>query len=292
MAADRAARPYTTTADTDRRTGPESCPFCDGHEAETPPETARTGPGDPDTPGWRVRVVPNLYPIVGTPDHGDATGAHEVIILSPDHDRDFSRLEPDQAVEAFTVLRDRARVHLADGRAYLIAFVNHRRAAGASIEHPHAQLVAPDTPASAVIAMTERFTTDLIARETADARRNGLVIVDGPAMAWCPWASWSPYLVRVAHRSTRARFEEATDAEIEVVVHALQAALVRVTTVLGDVAYNLVVHSAPPAIHAGEMHWHVEVIPRTSVVAGFELGSGIYANSVAPEQAAAYLRGD
>jgi Galactose-1-phosphate uridylyltransferase len=292
VAAERSARPYTTAVNPDLRTGPDACPFCEGHEDRTPPETYRTGDGEPDTTGWRVRVVPNLYPIVGAPETGDATGAHEVVILSPDHDRGFAQLERDQAVEALTVVRDRARVHLAAGRAYVSAFINHGRGAGASIEHPHAQLVAPDAPSNAVSAMTARFSTDLIAREMADARRTELVVVDGPAIAWCPPASWSPYLLRVAHRSTRARFDEATDAEIRVVADALHGALGRIDAVLGNVPYNVVVHGAPPAVRAAEMHWHLEVVPRTSVVAGFEIGSGIYANSVAPEQAAGFLRGD
>ena len=292
MAAERSARPYTTALSPDLRTGPESCPFCEGHEDRTPPETYRTGDGDPDASGWSVRVVPNLYPIVGTVEHGDATGAHEVVILSPAHDAGFGGLDLEQAVEVLTVVRDRARVHLGAGRAYVSAFLNQGRRAGASIEHPHAQLVAPDAPAEAVAAMTARFSTDLIAREIADARRTGLVVVEGPALAWCPPASWSPYLMRVAHRSTRARFDEATDAEIRVVAASLRGALGRVLAVLGDVAYNVVVHSAPPAVRVAEMHWHLEVVPRTSVVAGFEIGSGIYANSVAPEQAAAFLRGE
>ena len=291
VAAERSARPYTTTANPGLRTGPDTCPFCEGHEDRTPPETYRTGDGAPDAPGWRVRVVPNLYPIVGTPATGDATGAHEVVILSPDHDRGFAQLEPDQATEVLIVVRERARVHLAAGRAYACAFLNHGRGAGASIEHPHAQLVAPDAPSDAVAAMTARFSTDLVAREMADARRAELVVIDGPAIAWCPPASWSPYLMRVAHRSTRARFDEATDAEVGVVADALRGSLGRIHTVLGDVPYNVIVHSAPPEARAAEMHWHLEVVPRTSVVAGFEIGSGIYANSVAPEQAAAFLRG-
>jgi UDPglucose--hexose-1-phosphate uridylyltransferase len=290
VAADRAARPYTTTEPADQRSGPEHCPFCPGHEDRTPPETCRTGDGAPETPGWRIRVVPNLYPIVGASEAGDATGAHEVVILCPDHDRDLAALDDDQVVELFTVLRDRVRFHLAGGRAFAVAFVNHGRAAGASIEHPHAQIVAPDALAAPVVAMTDRFTTDLVAAELAVARRTDLVVVDGPAPAWCPPASWSPYQLRVAHRSTRARIDDATDAELAVVAKGTRDALVAVHRALPGAPYNVVVHSAPPELPAREMHWHVEIVPRTSVVAGFELGSGVFANSVAPEQAARLLR--
>jgi UDPglucose--hexose-1-phosphate uridylyltransferase len=152
--------------------------------------------------------------------------------------------------------------------------------------------VAPDRPAEAVIAMTERFTTDLVAAELAAARRAGLVVLDGPAPAWCPPASWSPYQLRVAHRSTRARIDEATDAELAVVARGTRDALAAVATALPGAPYNVVVHSAPPGVPTREMHWHVEIVPRTSVIAGFELGSGIFANSVAPEHAARLLRGE
>ena len=150
--------------------------------------------------------------------------------------------------------------------------------------------MAPDRLADGVVAMTERFETDLIAAELAVARRTDLVVVDGPAPAWCPPASWSPYQMRVAHRSTRARIEDATDAELAVVARGTRDALASVHRALPGAPYNVLVHSAPPGVTAREMHWHVEVVPRTSVLAGFELGTGVFANSVAPEQAARMLR--
>ncbi len=289
VAADRAARPHTTAPEP-AGSGPETCPFCPGHEAQTPPETFRTGDGEPDSPGWRIRVVPNLYPIVGAPEHGDASGTHEVVILSPDHERDFSALSSAAATEVLVTLRDRSATHLAAGAAFSSVFVNHRRPAGASIAHPHAQIVTPDQLAEPVAAMTSRFATDLVAKELTSARRSGLTVVEGPADAWCPPAAWSPYVTRVAHRSTRARFDEATDAELGVVAAALLEALGRIERLLGAVPYNLIVHSAPPEVAPRDMHWHVEIVPRISVVAGFELGSGVWANSVAAEQAAALLR--
>src|SRR5690349_11176166 len=114
-----------------------SCPFCEGNESETPPEVARIGSGAPNTPGWTVRVVPNLYPIVGD----GIDGAHEVIVLSPEHGHDFGALSREAAIDVFATLRDRSRFHLERGSAYAQPFVNYGRTAGASIEHPHAQLV-------------------------------------------------------------------------------------------------------------------------------------------------------
>jgi UDPglucose--hexose-1-phosphate uridylyltransferase len=185
------------------------------------------------------------------------------------------------------------RHHLAAGRRYVQVFVNQGRAAGASIAHPHAQLVALDLVPPAVVADVARIVearTDLVARDLVAARRDGLVVVDGPAVAWAPFASGVPYGMRVAHPSTHARFEQANDAQIGVVARALRDALARLHALLGEPAYNVVVRSAPPDRAVGEFHWHLDVLPRIGVVAGFEEGTGILVNVVPPEQAAAQLR--
>jgi UDPglucose--hexose-1-phosphate uridylyltransferase len=255
----------------------------------------RTGDGAPDTTGWRVRVVPNLYPIVGGEDAGEgATGAHEVIVLSPDHDADFARLSEEGAVEVLGVMRERARVHLDAGRAHVQLLINQGRAAGASIEHPHAQLVAIDFVPPAVEAALARFDaagTDLVAEEAARAMKDGLVVVQGPAPAWSPWAAGAKYMLRVAHRSTRARFDEATDPEVAVVARGLRQALQRLHARLGEeLAYNVVVNTAAPGRHPGPFHWWIDVVPRLSVLAGFEAGTGVLVNTVPPEIAAKELR--
>jgi UDPglucose--hexose-1-phosphate uridylyltransferase len=296
VAVERAARPFTV-APPAVETDPADCPFCVDNEAMTPPEVYRTGGGAADQPGWRVRVVPNLYPIVGPatddgPKHA-ATGAHEVVILSPDHHRSFGRLDDDACAEVLTVMRDRVRHHLGAGRRYVQVFVNQGRAAGASIAHPHAQLVALDLVPPAVAADVARIIdarTDLVARDLVAARRDGLVVVDGPAVAWAPFASGTPYGLRVAHPSTHARFDQANDVQIGVVARALRDALARLHALLGEPAYNVVVRSAPPDRAVGEFHWHLDVLPRIGVVAGFEQGTGILVNVVPPEQAAAQLR--
>ena len=294
LAPGRAARPGAfSPAATDERDAATDCPFCPGNEHETPPEVARTGEGGPDTPGWRVRVVPNLYPFVGGDDAGPgATGAHEVVILSPAHDRSLARLADGEAIEAVKVLRDRVRHHLGAGRAYVQAAINHGPAAGASIAHPHAQVIALDFVPPAVAAALERVNAagdDLVAAAAAAAPGAGLAVGEGPAPAWCPEAASAPYEMRVAHRSTRARFDEATDPEIAVVTRATREAIARLDALLGDPSYNLVVHTAPPG-PPGFFHWYVEVQPRVAVLAGFELGTGIYVNVVAPADAAAQLR--
>ena len=292
IAPERSSRPHTAaTSPTRSDDAVGDCPFCPGNEALTPPEVARLGDGMPDTPGWLVRVAPNKYPIVGGPDaEPGTTGAHEVVVLSPAHDRSFGRLDRDQAVAVLGMLRDRSIHHLDAGRAFVQVMINHGAAAGASLAHPHAQLVALDIVPPAV---TEAVThlddagTDLVATEIAHG--GDLLVIAGAATAWCPNASASPYELRVAHRSTRARFEDATDAEIAVVADTLRDSLARIATVLGDVAYNLVVHTAPPG-RPGHFHWYVQITPRVAVVAGFEMGTEIFVNTVGPERAAATLR--
>jgi UDPglucose--hexose-1-phosphate uridylyltransferase len=259
----------------------------------TPPEVYRTGEGEPDTPGWRTRVVPNLYPIVGGADAGPgATGAHEVVVLSPSHTESFAQLDERQAIEVFRVLRDRARHHLDAGHTFVQIAINHGRAAGASIEHPHAQLVALDLVPPAVTHAVERFETarhDLVVADIDEAG-DALRVVDGPVAAWCPRASSTPYELRLASRAPGGRFDETADGDIEAVAVVARDALARLASALGDVPYNLVVHTGAPGTDPESFHWYIEVQTRTTVVAGFEQGTGIFVNTVPPELAAPQLR--
>ena len=269
-------------------TPPDSCPFCEGHEAMTPPEVARAGGGAPDSPGWQVRVVPNLYPIVGD----GVPGAHEVIVLSPAHDGQLDRLSPEAAVAAVIALRDRAAHHLAAGLVHAQPMLNQGRASGASIEHPHAQLVALGFAPPHVEALLDRFARagrDLVADAFEVARAGSLLVADDSAVTWCPPASSTPFVMRVALPYARQRFDLATDSEIGVLTGALQDALKRLRALLGEVAYNVVVHTAPRD-DARPFHWWVDIVPRVSVYGGFELGTGLWVNTRAPESAAQMLR--
>lgn len=294
LAPGRAARPNTfPPARGDAETKPADCPFCPGHERMTPPEVDRTGEGAPDTPGWRVRVVPNLYPIVGDEDAGPgATGAHEVAVLSPAHGRSFAQLDETQATEVLTVLRDRARHHLREGRAFVQVVINHGAAAGASIEHPHAQLVALDFVPPAVEHAMHRIQAAGADLVIADLERagNALRVVDGPAPSWCPHGASTPYEFRIALQAPGARFDDAGDTQIAAVAQTARVTLGELATVLGDVPYNLVVHTAPPGVAPDTFHWYVEVQTRIAVVAGFEQGTGVLVNTTPPELAASRLR--
>jgi UDPglucose--hexose-1-phosphate uridylyltransferase len=269
--------------------GTESpCPFCSGHETMTPPEVARTGGGEREQPGWRVRVVPNLYPVVGN----GVEGAHEVVVLSPSHEADFAALDEDLATEVFTMLRDRAAHHLARGLRHAQPFINHGRAAGASLPHPHAQLVVLGFVPPRVDMLLDRFVRaerDLVADACDRARGTSYLVADGQAVVWCPPASWAPFLARAALPEAGGRFDEASDDDIRAIAVAVRDTLAAQKRVLGDIAYNVVIETGP-AGDARPFHWWVDLAPRVTVVAGFELGTGLWVNVVPPDAAAEALR--
>ncbi|MEX2100365.1 MAG: hypothetical protein WEB19_03030, partial [Acidimicrobiia bacterium] len=207
-----------------------------------------------------------------------------------DHFRPFGVLEDAAAIEVFTVLRDRVATHLERGRAAAVAIFNHKRAAGASLPHPHAQVLATDFVPPAIVEAVARVRqagTDLVL-EDAGHDEALTVVAGGPALTWCPYASSAPYQIRVAPEHTGAHFEDAGDDELASVAIALRDALACLSSALDDPSYNVVVHSAPPG--GGPFHWYVEVIPRLAVIAGFELATGLFVNTFAPDQAAKILR--
>jgi UDPglucose--hexose-1-phosphate uridylyltransferase len=269
---------------------PDSCPFCPGHETMTPPEVLRAGPGEPDTPGWQVRVIPNLYPIVGQ--EPGIPGAHDVIVMSPDHHKQLDALTLEEATAVLTALRDRAVHHLDAGFVHAQPLVNQGRAAGASIEHPHAQLVAIAFVPPAVDATLDRFAAagrDLVADAIDRARTGTCVVRADAAVSWCPPASTSPFFVRIACPEGPGRFDRSTDADVRALTTALRDALARLHSVLGDISYNVVVNSAPRD-DPRPFHAWIDIIPRIGVLGGFELGTGLLVNPVAPEAAAQMLR--
>ena len=280
LAPARALRPDTFRVQSDPMPASvPSCPFCAGNERETPPEVARCGTGAPDTAGWTTRVVPNKYPIVGD----GVAGAHEVVIFSPAHDADLGALSQSCAADVLVALRDRARFHLDQGLRYPQAFVNQGKAAGASIEHPHAQLVALDIVPARAHARLDHFTPAAFVDDQEHR------VADGEVRVWCPRASATPFTMRLALTSAGGRFDEAGDVQTRAVGSALRDALARLRAVLGPVAYNVVIETAPRE-HAKPFRWWVDIVPRLTITAGFELGTGLSVNVVAPSAAAESLR--
>ncbi len=309
VAGDRAHRPGGGLSATPPPPLDRECdPFAEGHEDRTPPEVyaVRPGGGAPDTPGWTVRVVPNLYPALSddspTPEPdpkpdlfwaGPARGAHEVIINAPDPVTSLSDLTPEQVVAAVDVWRERMRSHREAACVHLI--VNERREAGASLPHTHAQLYALDFVPAQVARERERFgayTTrtmggnllaDLVQEEVR--RRERIVAIDDETVLMAPYGAQVPFQLMIAPRTPRARFEDdgPTGARM------LRDALTRLARRLGaSPPLNLWVRTAPRG--AEHFCWRIDIMPRLVHLAGLELGSGVHLNIVPPEQAAAELR--
>jgi UDPglucose--hexose-1-phosphate uridylyltransferase len=293
---------------------PASDPFGEGHEDQTPPEVyaLRPGGGEPNGPGWRVRVVPNLYPALepgdadlgmdplaagrGEPDlfaARPARGAHELIVNSPRAVWSLADLDPEEVETAMSVWRERMRTH--DGRAYVHVIVNEGREAGASLPHTHAQLYALPFVPAAIARERERFTAyrdrtqgrnllaDLLQEEVK--RRERVFAIDSEAVALCPFASRVPFHIQVVPRATAARFTD--DGPLGAGV--LHQALRRLRAVLGELPpLNMWVRTAP---HDAESFcWRIDVMPRLAHLAGLELGTGVHLNVLTPEDAAGRLR--
>jgi len=293
----------------------ESDPFVEGHEDRTPPEVHALRPegGPPNSPGWLVRVVPNLYPALasdgsgtGAPDplgagRGEpdlfavrpATGAHEVIVNAPEAVSSLLDLTPHQVETAMSVWRERMREHA--GASYVHVIVNEGREAGASLPHTHAQLYALPFVPAAVARERERFTAysnrtqgrnlleDLIQEEVRRGER--LVSVDDEAVAICPFAATVPFHVQVVPRRPAARFEDAGPLGAAM----LRQVLARLAAVLGAVPpLNMWVRTAPR--DAEHFCWRIDVLPRLAHLAGLEVGTGVHLNVLPPERAAARLR--
>jgi UDPglucose--hexose-1-phosphate uridylyltransferase len=287
---------------------PEADPFAEGHEHQTPPElyALRPAGGDPDTPGWTVRVVPNLYPALGqdaeppppdaNPDlfwSAAARGGHEVVINSPVPVVSLGQLTAEQVAGAMEVWRQ--RIHAHDQAAYVHVIVNERREAGASLPHTHAQVYALDFVPAAVARERERFgayatrtmggnlLADLVQEEVR--RRERIVAIDEDTVLISPYGARVPLQLMIAPRTPRMRFEDdgPTGAAM------LHDALGRLARRLGSSPpLNLWVRTAPRG--AEHFCWRIDILPRLTHLAGLELGAGVNLNIVTPEQAAAELR--
>ncbi len=296
---------------------PAADPFAEGHEDRTPPElyALRPGGGPADSPGWRVRVVPNLYPALdpagdgpaapeppaelgarGAPDlftSLPATGAHEVIVNGPQSVLSLAEMPVEQVIAAVEVWRERMRAQ--SEAAYVQLIVNERREAGASLPHTHAQLYALGFVPAAVARERERaaaYTTrtmgqsllgDLVAEEVRRAER--VVAIDDEAVLLAPFASRLPFQLMLAPRTPRPRFE----AEGPSGAALLHDGLRRLARRLGSSPpLNMWVRTAP--LGAEDFCWRIDVMPRLTHLAGLELSTDLNLNIVAPEDAARLLR--
>jgi len=310
IATERAKRPKDFTHAPPVPPAERACPFCPGNEELTPPEISRR----PGPLGWAVRVVPNRFPALdsvgpatrqgsGIYDRVAGVGAHEVIIDSPAHDRQLADLSADELAGVVAAWRERACALEQDKRLrYVLIFKNHGPAAGASLEHSHCQLIA--TPVLPVLVKSEldgaqryhRFRSrcvycDMLKQERTDKAR--LVAEHDGFLTFAPFAPRFPFetwLLPLEHFGSFAALDER---RVSGLARALKDALDRMNRVLDRPDYNFVVHCTPlDCPDAEHYHFHIELMPKLTIIAGFEVGTGFYINPVPPEDAAAYLRGE
>jgi UDPglucose--hexose-1-phosphate uridylyltransferase len=292
---------------------PADCPFCEGREGRTPPEVAAIRPGGsgPNTPGWRVRVVPNLFPAFSDDDadadladplhaHGPALGASEVIIHSPDHRRWLPFLSAEQAELVMATTSERYRRHSVPGVGSVVPIYNHGREAGASLTHPHGQVYATRV-ASPVLDEELRGAEEAYRGvgncvfcsmiEVEEAQEVRLVAQAEAFVAIAPYASRQAFECWIIPRRHAADFGEVEDEDAAALGVFLRDVLWRLYQEVGDVPLNWYIHSLPNATGdwSRSFHWHLEVRPKLTEIAGFEMATGTYINTTAPESAAAML---
>jgi UDPglucose--hexose-1-phosphate uridylyltransferase len=282
------------------------CPFCPGTEEPGPATLEMFSP----TGEWQVRVVRNRYPAFDGSEpmvvthlgpvftQAPASGVHEVLVLTPEHDATWADLSESHAALVMEAMRDRMVEHSTiPGLRYSQAVVNRGREAGASLDHPHGQLMSmPFVPGETAneLAGFARFHGNCLLCTTADAEEEAdhrIVYADEHVVVITPFWAGSPYEMLAIPRRHTPHLYRAEPEDLAAVGHSVQVALAALRSRLGDIAYNLLFHSAPYRV-SGDYHWHVHLIPQVTTRGGFELGSGVLINVVSPERAADELKSE
>ncbi len=290
------------------------CPLCPGNEDKTPPEVFAYRPtgSPPDTPGWSLRVVPNKFPALriegeldrrgeGIYDKMNGIGAHEVIVECPEHDTTLSSLPLSHFEQVLLTYRSRINDLYRDGRfKYISIFRNEGEAAGASLAHPHSQLIAlPVVPKRLVEELEgarEYFNykercvyCDIIRQEKAHNTR--VISENKDFLSLAPFASRFPFEVWILPQRHNSSFEETQEYYYASLAEVFSDTLKRLAITLKNPPYNFMLHTSPAGGTVNDYyHWHFEIIPRLTRVAGFEWGSGFYINPTSPEDAAKFLQ--
>ena len=326
IATERAKRPMDFAAAHEAEEPQEPCPFCEGQEASTLPEiwALRANGSTPNAPGWTVRVIPSIKPILriegeldrhakGMYDVMRGIGAHEIIVEGPRHIANLADVPLEQIHESLKAAVTRMQDLERDPRfRYALWFKNYGAAAGAGrVPHGRSQLIAtPVTPkrVKEELAASRRYFEDkerclVCDLLTQEQQMKDRIVLDLPhVMVLCPFASRFPFELTFVPKRHQCNFAAMTAEELSELAQAMQQVLGRLKTVLGDPPYNMVLHTAPFWKHRmktgywktieDDYHWHIELMPRLTRVAGFEWGSGFYINPTPPEEAARYLRED
>jgi len=327
IAPDRAGRPDEFATDYDHFAGfdPQHDPFREGQEHLTPPEVYALRPvgSEPNSPGWKIRVIPNKYPALGIEgdlnprgyglyDRMNGVGAHEVVIESPDPYLLFWDMSLTHLVDVFNTFKVRVEDLSRDKRfAYVLPFKNHGPAAGASLRHSHSQIIATPIVPKRVLEEIQgaqdhwnvkrrSIFVDIVDQELMTQER--IVFQNDHMMAYCPFASTSPFEIHILPKRQVSDFRRAGTEEIRALAEAVKVCLRKWLGAIGPCQYNFLIHTAPNDTDiTGVYHefpmldafycWHLEMFPRLTKAAGFEWGTGYYINATPPEEAADFLRG-
>jgi UDPglucose--hexose-1-phosphate uridylyltransferase len=314
IATERAKRPEEMVVKREAKTPPQfvaSCPFCPGNEHLTPPEIMRL-PGGAPGGEWDVRVFPNKFSALSRNLQPERTvqrshrringfGIHDVIVDTPNHALTTGLMPEEHVAQVLRCYKNRYVELSVDPRiAHITIFKNHGVDAGTSLEHPHSQLIASPVISTQVrqrmleaIRHWDEFGECVfcmaIAEELAEGSR--IVLATPHFVALEPYASATPFATHIYPRRHMASFGFIADAEIEDLAHVLRTILATIYRGLNNPDFNYAIRTAPhECAMVGYYHWYLSVIPRLTRVAGFELGSGTFINTVLPEAAAEFLR--
>ncbi len=297
------------------------CPFCPGSEEATPPADLillkREGKvflsmddNGARTKDWQVRCFPNLYPALSPSTQQmssrdspmplrSAYGHHEVVVESPNHHDHPGQAKPEQTQLALKASLTLLQRYYEDKKTkYVELFRNHRKEGGASLSHPHSQIIAtpfiPPKIKSELTAARRHFMTrkrcifcEIVEKERSSPRR---VFENDHFLVFSPWASISPFEFWVTPKRHEPRLENLPEEEQKDLVEALNISLGALARLLHDPPYNYGFHTSPNGMESEFYHWHLEVYPKLSILAGFELSTGAYINVTPPELAANALR--
>ncbi len=291
------------------------CPLCPGNENTTPSEVlayGRNSNSPSNSPGWNLRVVPNKYPALviegdldksgdGLYDKMNGIGAHEVIVESPSHNDAFTHLPPEQMVKVLWSFRDRLVDLGKDPRfKYVMIFKNFGRAAGASLEHSHSQLVAlPILPRMIVSELEGSLAyykykercifCDIIRQEIKHDIR--VVCQNDRFITMTPFAPRSPFEMWILPKKHSSSFIKLDEQSFAALTKIFSETMRRLDACIPNVPYNFVLHTSPLRSESlDHFHWHFEIRPKLTTTAGFEWGSGFYINPMPPEDATKYLK--
>ena len=321
ISTERGKRPYDFKKVEEPAENPAECPFCAGREDSTPPEIlALRSQGEPNSPGWQVRVIPSISPFlkrdaelwrkgIGLFDLIGARGSHKVAIETPQHIANMADLDSSQIEAVFSAYIQRTKeLEKDEAIKYVLIFKNYGyKAGGSKIRHSRSQIIATPVNLKRVKEELEGarryydyhercIFCDIIRQELEDGRR--VVLEEDGIVAITPFAPRFPFEVWILPKKHRPDFSRIDEEEKKNLAVVLKKILTKLKSLLNDPPYNYVFHTAPfRREHKGywttiedDYHWHIEIIPRLTQVAGFEWGTGFYICPVPSEEAAKYLR--